>query len=176
LLAIMIPFAGSVILTTTKFILLDHGFSVSDVGIYTGIGGYLTMLLGCAIAAYLLKTKHPYQTLKLGFSLLFFLILFWCLLYYMPDYINPMTTTIMMTILGIGIGTINVSIYTITMIFAKQGKQTATDYAIFQSSLLFSEIIGSSISMTIADYFNYLIAFLLALISIIVINLMIRNK
>ena len=176
LLAIMIPFAGSVILTTTKFILLDHGFSVSDVGIYTGIGGYLTMLLGCAIAAYLLKTKHPYQTLKLGFSLLFFLILLWCLLYYMPGYINPMTTTIMMTILGIGIGTINVSIYTITMIFAKQGKQTATDYAIFQSSLLFSEIIGSSISMTIADYFNYLIAFLLALISIIVINLMIRNK
>lgn len=38
-----------------------------------------------------------------------------------------------------------VSIYTFTMIYAKQSKQTATDYAVFQSTLLLSEIIGSSL-------------------------------
>lgn len=55
LLALLIPFAGSVILTMSKLILLDRGLSVSDVGLYTGIGGYLTMILGCILAAYLLK-------------------------------------------------------------------------------------------------------------------------
>lgn len=76
---------------------------------------------------------------------------------------------ISMTLLGIGIGFINVSIYTFTMIYAKQSKQTATDYAVFQSTLLLSEIIGSSLSMTLVEYFNYFVAFLSALIAIIAI-------
>lgn len=66
---------------------------------------------------------------------------------------------------------INVCIYTMTMAYAKNGKQSATDYAIFQSSLLLSEIIAASLSMTIAEYVNYLMAFLLALLSIIAIKL-----
>ena len=59
------------------------------------------------------------------------------------------------------------------MIYAKQSKQTATDYAVFQSTLLLSEIIGSSLSMTLAEYFNYFVAFfsaLMAIIAIFVIN------
>lgn len=177
LLALLVPFAGSVILAMTKFILLDHGLSVSDIGIYTGIGGYLTMLLGCGIAAYLLKTKYPYQTLKLGFGLFTLLIILWSILYYLPNYINQLTIILIMTILGIGIGIINVSIYTITMIYAKNGKQSATDYAIFQSSLLLSEIVASSVSMTIAEYFNYLTAFIIALITIIIIHINLnKNK
>ena len=173
LLALLIPFAGSVILTMSKLILLDRGLSVSDVGLYTGIGGYLTMILGCILAAYLLKKHPPSYTLKLGFSLLASLAFSWSILNYYPSYINPVTVMISMTLLGIGIGFINVSIYTFTMIYAKQSKQTATDYAVFQSTLLLSEIIGSSLSMTLAEYFNYLVAFfsaLMAIIAIFVIN------
>ena len=169
LLALLIPFAGSVILTMSKLILLDRGLSVSDVGLYTGIGGYLTMILGCILAAYLLKKHPPSYTLKLGFSLLASLAFSWSILNYYPSYINPVTVMISMTLLGIGIGFINVSIYTFTMIYAKQSKQTATDYAVFQSTLLLSEIIGSSLSMTLAEYFNYFVAFLSALIAIIAI-------
>ena len=169
LLALLIPFAGSVILTMSKLILLDRGLSVSDVGLYTGIGGYLTMILGCILAAYLLKKHPPSYTLKLGFSLLASLAFSWSVLNYYPSYINPVTVMISMTLLGIGIGFINVSIYTFTMIYAKQSKQTATDYAVFQSTLLLSEIIGSSLSMTLAEYFNYFVAFLSALIAIIAI-------
>lgn len=169
LLALLIPFAGSVILTMSKLILLDRGLSVSDVGLYTGIGGYLTMILGCILAAYLLKKHPPSYTLKLGFSLLASLAFSWSILNYYPSYINPVTVMISMTILGIGIGFINVSIYTFTMIYAKQSKQTATDYAVFQSTLLLSEIIGSSLSMTLVEYFNYFVAFLSALIAIIAI-------
>ena len=55
------------------------------------------------------------------------------------------------------------------MIYAKQSKQTATDYAVFKSTLLLSEIIGSSLSMTLAEYFNYLVAFFSALMAIIAI-------
>ena len=169
LLALLIPFAGSVILTMSKLILLDRGLSVSDVGLYTGIGGYLTMILGCILASYLLKKHPPSYTLKLGFSLLASLAFSWSVLNYYPSYINPVTVIISMTLLGIGIGFINVSIYTFTMIYAKQSKQTATDYAVFQSTLLLSEIIGSSLSMTLAEYFNYFVAFLSALIAIIAI-------
>ena len=169
LLALLIPFAGSVILTMSKLILLDRGLSVSDVGLYTGIGGYLTMILGCILAAYLLKKHPPSYTLKLGFSLLASLAFSWSILNYYPSYINPVTVMISMTLLGIGIGFINVSIYTFTMIYAKQSKQTATDYAVFQSTLLLSEIIGSSLSMTLVEYFNYFVAFLSALIAIIAI-------
>ena len=176
LIALLVPFAGAVILSITKFILLDVGFSVGDIGIYTGIGGYITMLFGCIIASYLLKIMPPYQTLKLGFGILSCLIMLWCVIYYLPNFINPIIITILMTILGIGIGIINVSIYTITMIYAKQGKQSATDYAIFQSTLLLSEIIASSLSVAVAEYFSYITAFLLALISIIVIHLMKKNK
>lgn len=170
-LVLLVPFAGSVIFAMTKFILLDHGLSVSDIGFYTGIGGYLTMLIGCSIAAYLLKTKQPYQLLELGFSLLILLIILWCVLYYIPTLINLISIIIIITILGIAIGMINVCIYTMTMAYAKNGKQSATDYAIFQSSLLLSEIIAASLSMTIAEYVNYLMAFLLALLSIIAIKL-----
>jgi len=176
LIALLVPFAGAVILSITKFILLDVGFSVGDIGIYTGIGGYITMLFGCIIASYLLKIMPPYQTLKLGFGILSCLIMLWCIIYYLPNFINPIIITILMTILGIGIGIINVSIYTITMIYAKQGKQSATDYAIFQSTLLLSEIIASSLSVAVAEYFSYITAFLLALISIIVIHLIKKNK
>ena len=176
LIALLVPFAGAVILSITKFILLDVGFSVGDIGIYTGIGGYITMLFGCIIASYLLKIMPPYQTLKLGFGILSCLIMLWCVIYYLPNFINPIIIIILMTILGIGIGIINVSIYTITMIYAKQGKQSATDYAIFQSTLLLSEIIASSLSVAVAEYFSYITAFLLALISIIVIHLMKKNK
>lgn len=174
LLTILIPFAGSVILTMTKFILLDHGLSVSDIGIYTGIGSYITMLIGCTIASYLLKTKPPYETLQLGFSLIIPLIIYWSILYYLPNFINLFSILIIITILGIGIGIINVSIYTITMSFVKNGKQSTTDYAIFQSSLLLSEIIASSLSMTLAGYFNYMIAFFIALLSIVIISLNIK--
>ena len=173
LLVLLVPFAGSVILTMSKLILLDRGLSVSDVGLYTGIGGYLTMILGCILAAYLLKKHPPSYTLKLGFSLVASLVFSWSVLDYYPNYINAVTVIISMTLLGIGIGFINVSIYTFTMIYAKQSKQTATDYAVFQSTLLLSEIIGSSLSMTLAEYFNYLVAFfsaLMAIIAIFVIN------
>lgn len=173
LLVLLVPFAGSVILTMSKLILLDRGLSVSDVGLYTGIGGYLTMILGCILAAYLLKKHPPSYTLKLGFSLVASLVFSWSILDYYPNYINAVTVIISMTLLGIGIGFINVSIYTFTMIYAKQSKQTATDYAVFQSTLLLSEIIGSSLSMTLAEYFNYLVAFfsaLMAIIAIFVIN------
>ena len=173
LLVLLVPFAGSVILTMSKLILLDRGLSVSDIGLYTGIGGYLTMILGCILAAYLLKKHPPSYTLKLGFSLVASLVFSWSVLDYYPNYINAVTVIISMTLLGIGIGFINVSIYTFTMIYAKQSKQTATDYAVFQSTLLLSEIIGSSLSMTLAEYFNYLVAFfsaLMAIIAIFVIN------
>ena len=88
-ITLLIPFAGSVILTMSKLILLDRGLSVSDVGLYTGIGGYLTMILGCILAAYLLKKHPPSYTLKLGFSLLASLAFSWSILNYYPSYINP---------------------------------------------------------------------------------------
>lgn len=157
-LALLVPSAGSVVYGIAKLVLIDSGFSISEVGAFTGIGGYLAMFMGCIIASRILRRFSIYRTLTGAISLLGISCLIWVSFYHSPQMMTFTNVLLVMALIGMSIGTINVSIYSLLMKYVASGKQSTTDYSVFQSSLLFSEIIAASLSIAIAEQFGYTVA------------------
>lgn len=71
-----------------------------------------------------------------------------------------------------------VVIYATVMRFAQRGRQPATDFTVYQSSHIFTEILLSSIGMSLSVYFGYAVGIslgigigLLAIITLIKTNI-----
>lgn len=159
-LALLVPFTGSVVYGIAKLILIDNGFSVSQVGAFTGVGGYVMMLVGCGLASWLMKYRCAYHILPIGIVLLGGSCLIWLIFCREPSMMTFWTVLFVMVAIGVGIGITNVSVYSLLMQYASASKQSTTDYSMFQSTLLFSEIIAASLSITVADQFGYSATFL----------------
>ncbi len=148
---------GVIILALSKFILVDLAWSMSEVGLLTGVGHLLVMLLGCFSAGSFIK-KHGYRvTLLIGLTMV---MLGGCLWIAIVQQRLDEAWAIWPTsvIVGFGMGFVAVSTYTYSMRFSQQTSQPATNIAFFQGTQTFGEIVFSSAATSLSGIAGYSIA------------------
>jgi len=154
-LVMLVTLAGSIFFGLAKLILLDIGWSMSDVGILAGVGQLLAIILGCGLAGLLLRQVSRWNTLLCGLLLVGMAGLLWLALVLQPNlsgsgYVGGATL-----LGGLGIGVTSVASYTLAMRFAQQGEQPGTDCSVFQGLQTLGEILVSSLAIGVAGYWGY---------------------
>lgn len=154
-LALFAPLAGSILYNLVRMILLDAGLSISQVGMLTGVEGYGSVLVGSVLASWLLQRWRMFTVVlgAAGLVLMASLGWLWLLDQATPWHIAAPGTLIAMT--GLGLGIINVSTFKLLMDYAQGGEQAATDYAVFQSTGLGSDILASMLSTAVSAWLGY---------------------
>ncbi|WP_261859314.1 MFS transporter [Photobacterium sanguinicancri] len=148
---------GVIILALSKFILVDLSWSMSQVGMLTGVGHLLVMLVGCFSASIFIKRQGYRVTLLAGLKLVLFGGLLWIAI--AENWLTGTWIVWLTSILvGFGMGFVAVSTYTYSMRFSQQTLQPATNIAFFQGTQTFGEIIFSSVATSLAGVASYSIA------------------
>lgn len=149
---------GVVILAISKFILVDLGWSMTKIGMLTGVAHLMMMLLGCMIAGIMIKRWGYRFILTSG---LFMVILgggLWTAII-QASFIYEWLIWLTTLIVGLGMGFVAVSTYTYSMRFAQQTDQPGTNVAVFQSVQTLCEIVFSSIAISLAGILGYSFVF-----------------
>nr|WP_267135997.1 MFS transporter [Vibrio sp. J1-1] len=151
---------GVIILALSKFILVDLTWSMSEVGLLTGVGHLLVMLLGCLLASRFIK-KHGYRvTLLIGLTMVMLGGCLWVIIVQQRfDEAWAIWPTSVVT--GFGMGFVAVSTYTYSMRFSQQTSQPATNIAFFQGTQTFGEIVFSAAATSLSGAAGYSIALLI---------------
>ncbi|MEZ8093720.1 MFS transporter [Photobacterium swingsii] len=148
---------GVIIMALSKFILVDLSWSMSQVGMLTGIGHLVVMLVGCFVASHFIK-RHGYRvTLLTGLKMVLFGGCLWIAIAenWLAGAWSVWGTAI---IVGFGMGFVAVSTYTYSMRFSQQTMQPATNIAFFQGTQTFGEIIFSTAATSLAGVASYSVA------------------
>ncbi|MGR5152355.1 MFS transporter [Photobacterium swingsii] len=148
---------GVIIMALSKFILVDLSWSMSQVGMLTGVGHLVVMLVGCFVASNFIK-RHGYRvTLLTGLKMVLFGGCLWIAIAekWLAGAWSVWGTAI---IVGFGMGFVAVSTYTYSMRFSQQTMQPATNIAFFQGTQTFGEIIFSTAATSLAGVASYSVA------------------
>jgi len=165
LLAFSITLAGAVIFSLAKLMLVDAGWSVENIGLLSGVGTSLMVLVGCGIAVWLIDRLGENTANIIGLVIVLVAGGFWVAIAMGSLSTSSVTLIwIVMSIGGVGMGITSVGIYTILMRFAALGNQPGTDFTVLQSSQTFGEIVISSLVTGVAASFGYLAGISVALI------------
>lgn len=148
---------GVIIMALSKFILVDLSWSMSQVGMLTGVGHLVVMLVGCFVASHFIKRQGYRVTLLTGLKMVLFGGCLWIAIVE-----NWLTGTWIVwgtaIIVGFGMGFVAVSTYTYSMRFSQQTMQPATNIAFFQGTQTFGEIIFSTAATSLAGVASYSVA------------------
>ncbi|MFC6338647.1 MFS transporter [Pseudomonas sp. CCM 7891] len=154
-LVMLVTLGGSTFFGLAKLILLDAGWSVSDVGVLAGVGQLLTIILGCGLAGLLLQQFSRWATLLAGLVMVGCAGLLWLGLVMQPGW-SGMGYVIVATVFGgLGIGVTSVASYTLAMRFAQLGEQPGTDCSVFQGLQTLGDILVSSVAIGVAASLGY---------------------
>lgn len=154
-LVMLVTLGGSTFFGLGKLILLDAGWSVSDVGVLAGVGQLLTIIVGCGLAGLLLRRLSRWTTLLTGLAMVGSAGVLWLGLALQPTW-SAMGYVAAATLLGgLGIGVTSVASYTLSMRFAQLGQQPGTDCSVFQGLQTLGDILVSSLAIGIAAYSGY---------------------
>ena len=154
---------GVITMALSKFILVDLSWSMSQVGMLTGVGHLLVMLVGCFIASNLIKRCGYRSTLLFGLQLVMFGGFLWIAI--AEDWLlGAWCVWLTSVIVGLGMGFIAVSTYTYSMRFSQQTLQPATNIAFFQGTQTFGEIVFSSLATSLAGGSGYSSALVLGIV------------
>lgn len=148
---------GVIIMALSKFILVDLSWSMSQVGMLTGVGHLLVMLVGCFVASNVIKCLGFRVTLLAGLKMVLFGGCLWIAIAenWLAGSWSVWTTSI---IVGFGMGFVAVSTYAYSMRFSQQTTQPATNISFFQGTQTFGEIVFSSIATSVAGVASYSVA------------------
>lgn len=159
-LLMSVNLGGAIVVGMIKMVLTDFGWSLQDIGLFSGLGISLIVILGCAIAAIIIPKIGGLGTMLTGLILVGASGLCWVFLAGNSQYILLSIIIIPTVIGGLGIGFTSVGSYTYMMSFSQQGEQPATDFSVFQSGQILGEILISSTAMAIAAYSSYQVSFI----------------
>ncbi|AQR65656.1 hypothetical protein BXU06_11790 [Aquaspirillum sp. LM1] len=154
-LALFAPLAGSILYNLVRMILLDGGLSISEVGVLTGIEGYGSVLMGSVLASWLLLHGRLFWMFLVASVLVLLASLGWLLLLQLPGALHSWLPVGLIATTGLGLGIINVSTFKLLMDYVQRGDQAATDYAVFQSTGLGSDIMASMLSTAVSAWLGY---------------------
>lgn len=154
-LALFAPLAGSILYNLVRMILLDGGLSITEVGMLTGVEGYGSVLLGSVMASWLLLHGRLFWVFLVASVLVLLASLGWLLLLQFPGALHSWLPAGLIATTGLGLGIINVSTFKLLMDYVQRGDQAATDYAVFQSTGLGSDIMASMFSTAVSAWLGY---------------------
>jgi len=152
---------GSVLFSLSKLVLLDAGWSMTDVGVISGVGNSLMVILGCLLVVPLVNRISPWSVLLIGLALLLISSFGWALLQYW-QMLTPPLAWIIALFTGLAIGINAVASYTLMMQFARAGSQPGTDVAGFQATQAFGDTAMAMLGVALASSLGYQWALLLA--------------
>lgn len=162
MLAMCATMGGAGLFGLTKLILIDAGWSMTDVGFLTGIGSTLMVVLGCIIAAPLMYKQTVWQLQLTGLSVLVFSSVGWGLINHY-DLIIPQWVWLLTLSTGLSIGLNTVAAYTLVMQFARAGNQPGVDVAAFQACQALGDTVMGVGAVMLASIMSYGLASLLSL-------------
>jgi RhtX/FptX family siderophore transporter len=152
---------GSILFSLSKLVLLDAGWSMTDVGVISGVGNSFMVILGCLMVIPLVNRMSPWSVLLLGLALLMISSCSWTLLQYRQMLTPPLVWAVVL-FTGLAIGINAVASYTLMMQFARAGCQPGTDVAGFQATQAFGDIVMAIVGVMLASSLGYQWALLLA--------------
>ncbi|WED23340.1 MFS transporter [Vibrio sp. JC009] len=151
---------GVMILGLIRFVLTDRNWSMTDIGVITGIAYIIMTILGCLIARPVLNSRGFKFTLATGLCMVILGGGLWAVIaqtMYTPTSVIWMAALIV----GLGMGLVTVSTYTYTMRFSQKTSQPGTNIATFQSAQTLNEIIFTSVATALASTLGYSMVFIL---------------
>lgn len=152
---------GSVLFSLSKLVLLDAGWSMTDVGVISGVGNSLMVILGCLLVVPLVNRISPWSVLLIGLVLLIISSSGWALLQYW-QMLTPPLAWIIALLTGLAIGINAVASYTLMMQFARASSQPGTDVAGFQATQAFGDTTMAMLGVMLASSLGYQWALFLA--------------
>lgn len=154
-LVMLVTLGGSTFFGLAKLILLDDGWSISDVGVLAGVVQLLTIIVGCGIAGLLLRHYSRWSTLLTGLAMVGSAGALWLGLVLQPGLSGVGYVSVATVLGGLGIGVTSVASYTQAMRFAQLGKQPGTDCSVFQGLQTLGDILLSSVAIGVAASWGY---------------------
>lgn len=154
-LVMLVTLGGSTFFGLAKLILLDDGWSVSDVGVLAGVGQLLTIIVGCGVAGLLLRHYSRWSTLLTGLAMVGSAGVLWLGLVLQPGLSGMGYVSVATVLGGLGIGVTSVASYTLAMRFAQLGEQPGTDCSVFQGLQTLGDILVSSVAIGVAANWGY---------------------
>lgn len=154
LLGMLSTMGGAVVFTLAKLILLDAGWELQRVGLLTGVGSTLMIILGCLLAAVLVRVFQVWSALMIGLLMVGMSGAAWALL---SESSAPSVAWVWGATLvgGLGIGITSVASYSLLMYYVQGGVQPATDFSMFQGSQVFGDIVMGSLATGVAASLGY---------------------
>ncbi|MEM9054712.1 MAG: MFS transporter [Pseudomonadota bacterium] len=155
-LGLIATISGTVLHALWRLILVDFGWTPSEIGLYSALGYTGVMALASILAPLLLKRFGERRIGVLGIMFAGLAGLGWAAiandsLAAVPYIIGPL-----IAMAGIGISLSSVVVFSVVMRFAQAGDQPGTDFTVFQSSHVLGGGIASSIAIGISGAFGYL--------------------
>ncbi|MBV1933530.1 MAG: aldehyde dehydrogenase family protein, partial [Parvibaculaceae bacterium] len=165
ILAFSMAMCGAAIFTLTKMLLIDANWPVEDVGILSGMGNSVMVLVGCATSVGLIKRVGANSAMILGLVITLVAGAFWVQIALGILSINSLTLVWTVTCVGgVGIGITSVGIYTVLMEFAADENQPGTDFTVLQSTQIFGDLVTASLITGVAASLGYVVGFSVALV------------
>lgn len=163
-LAFAMAMCGAAIFTLTKLLLIDANWPIEDVGILSGMGNSVMVLVGCALSVGLIKRMGANSTMILGLVITLVAGAFWAQIALGVLSSNALVLIWVVTCVGgVGVGITSVGIYTVLMGFAAIKNQPGTDFAILQSAQTFGDLVIVSLITGVAASLGYVVGFSIAL-------------
>ncbi len=139
----------------SKLLLIDAGWALEQVGRVGMVGGLVTVLLGCGGGAWLVGRWGARPMFGLGIASGGLAACVWIWLASLSGSL-PSNWVWLATVLGcFGSGAASVSMMTMAMAFAGQGRQAGTDMTVIQSTRDLGEISTSSSLTALAAQMGY---------------------
>ncbi|WP_070972200.1 MFS transporter [Vibrio sonorensis] len=175
-LALFTTMGGAGLFGLIKLILVDSGWSMTQIGFISGLGHNLMVIAGCIIVTPLIQASSVWRAQTLGLMVLILSGVGWYVIC-SHGYLEPWAVWTMTILTGLSIGMNTVAAYTLVMGFARTGTQPAVDIAGYQASQTLSHTLIGMIAIGLASVTSYASASLLAIpISIIALWFVYRCK
>ena len=157
----------------SRLFLVDKGWTPSDIGMIDSAGLVAMIVLGCGGAAWLVARAGVWAALIASVVLLVAASIGWlglCVAANPPGF----TAAVLLRVVGgAGMGLASVAVYTVLMLFARGGKQAATDVTAFKSANVLGEIAPASLATALAGHAGYALAFGISVVASLLVLLIV---
>ncbi|MBV1934715.1 MAG: MFS transporter [Parvibaculaceae bacterium] len=165
-LAFSMAMCGAAMFTLTKLLLIDANWPVEDVGMLSGMGNSVMVLVGCVLSVGLIKRVGENAAMILGLVITLVAGVFWTQIALgMLSFNSSALIWTVTCVGGVGIGITSVGIYTALMDFAAIENQPGTDFTVLQSAQTFGDLVIASLITGVAANLGYVIGFSVALVA-----------
>lgn len=147
--------SGSTFQALSKLVLVDAGWSLTEVGTLSGVGNSIAVLVGCAFAAILLNRMAWWNALVIGLVLVAGTSTFWSGIAHAPKDVAAEGIWAVAILGGVGVGIVTTATYTLLMRYSQTGVQPATDLSALRGVGNLGMILVSSLATMVAARIGY---------------------